>query len=40
MNFSLGFFTVAVFGAIALALIAAVFLPVLFVRDARKKRLW
>ena len=40
MNFSLEFFTAAVFGAIGLALVAAVVLPVLFARDARGKRLW
>jgi len=40
MNFSLDFIRTAVFVAIGLALVAAVFLPVLFARDARKKRLW
>lgn len=40
MNFSFDFFRTAVFVAIGLALAAAVFLPVLFARDARKKRLW
>ena len=40
MNFSLEFFEIAVFGGIGLALLAAIFLPILFMRDARKKRLW
>ena len=40
MTFSLGFFSTVVLGALLLAAIAAVLLPALFVRDARKGRIW
>ena len=40
MSFSLAFFEAIVFGAIALAALAAIFLPILFIRDALKGRIW
>ncbi len=40
MSFSSSFFSLVVLGAIVLAALAAILLPVLFVRDARKGRIW
>jgi hypothetical protein len=40
MSFSSDVFSVLVTGAIVLAVLAAILLPVLFVRDSRKRSIW
>ena len=40
MNFSSTFFSIIVIAAIVLAAVAAIVLPALFVRDARKRSIW
>lgn len=40
MSFSSGFFTTIVIVACVLAALAAIVLPALFVRDARRKDIW
>ena len=40
MSFSASFFSIIVIAAVILAAIAAVVLPALFVRDARKRSIW
>ena len=40
MSFSLAAFTALVIGAIVLAVLAAIFLPLMFIRDARRGRIW
>lgn len=40
MNFSSAFFAFIVIAGIVLAALAAIVLPALFVRDARKRSIW
>jgi hypothetical protein len=40
MSFSLAFLTVIVIAAVILAALAALVLPALFVRDARRRSIW